>query len=353
MAMKGLRTLCYGMKEFDLAGRDPLDIEPVEVESNLNLLACTAVEDLLQENVKECIEDFRAAGISVWMLTGDKGLTAREIGVSCGLVPVGAETYVIEDEKTTAGGSPVTIESEGDKTSNIIFDFEESLTDPTIIFDMTNKFNEAAKKYKMYTVLISGVTMQRILDSEFTHAAAAQMFLLAESVVMFRSSPSQKAEVVKFMRKATGGKVTLAIGDGANDVNMIQQAHIGFGLMGKEGNQAASFADYAVPRFKDLRRALFWHGRNYGNRMINLVCFCLFKSMINATTKYCMQFENGFSGQQPVDGLLLSLYNVTMTVWFMFGQSYLDQDVSNRKYGRDESKMPFTMSEAYVYGRKY
>jgi magnesium-transporting ATPase (P-type) len=123
--------------------------------------------------------------------------------------------------------------------------------------------------------------------------------------------------------------------------------------MGKEGNQAASFADYAVPRYKDLRRALFWHGRNYGNRMINLVCFCLFKSMINATTKYCMQFENGFSGQQPVDGLLLSLYNVTMTVWFMFGCSYLDQDVSNRKYGRDESKMPYTMSEAYIYGRTY
>lgn len=155
------------------------------------------------------------------------------------------------------------------------------------------------------------------------------------------------------MRKCTGGKVTVAIGDGANDVNMIQQAHIGFGLMGKEGNQAAAFADYAVPRFKDLRRALFWHGRNYGNRMINLVCFCLFKSMINATTKYCMQFENGFSGQQPVDGLLLSLYNVTMTVWFLFGQSYLDQDVSNRKYGRDESKMPYTMSEAYIYGRTY
>ena len=89
------------------------------------------------------------------------------------------------------------------------------------------------------------------------------------------------------MRKATKDKVTLAIGDGANDVNMIQQAHIGFGLMGKEGNQAAAFSDYAIPRFKDLRRALFWHGRGYGNRMINLVCWCLFKSMINATTKYC------------------------------------------------------------------
>lgn len=113
---------------------------------------------------------------------------------------------------------------------------------------------------------------------------------------MFRSSPSQKAEVVNMMKKVINSEITVAIGDGANDVNMIQQAHIGFGLMGKEGNQAASFADYAVPRYKDLRRALFWHGSRYGNRMINLVCFCLFKSMINATTKYCMQFENGYSG---------------------------------------------------------
>ena len=67
---------------------------------------------------------------------------------------------------------------------------------------------------------------------------------------------------------------------------MIQQAHVGFGLMGKEGNQAASFADYACPKFRDLRRCLFWHGRPYGNRLINYVIFCLFKSMINATTKY-------------------------------------------------------------------
>lgn len=98
---------------------------------------------------------------------------------------------------------------------------------------------------------------------------------------------------------------------------------------------------------------MFWHGRAYGIRMINLVCFCLFKSMINATSKYCQQFGNGFSGHQPVEGILLSLFNVTMTVWFMFGQSYLDQDVSYVKYGRDESKMPFSLSELYVYSREY
>jgi len=66
-----------------------------------------------------------------------------------------------------------------------------------------------------------------------------------------------------------------------------------------------------------------------------------------------MQWENGYSGQQPVEGLLLALYNVTMTVWFMFGMSYLDQDVSRRKYDHDESKLPYKMSECYIYGRNY
>lgn len=88
MAKKGLRTLLYGMKEIEWDGtRDPLDLMVEEIECDLTLLAATAVEDLLQENVKECLQDFRQAGIGVWMLTGDKGLTAKEIGVSCGMLP--------------------------------------------------------------------------------------------------------------------------------------------------------------------------------------------------------------------------------------------------------------------------
>lgn len=131
MAMKGLRTLCYGMKEFDLAGRDPMDVEVSEIEKDLSLLAATGVEDLLQENVKGCIEDFRAAGISVWMLTGDKGLTAKEIGVSCGLIPA----------ESSAQADPTAAASSG----NVIFDFEETLIDPTIIFEKLNKFVEESK----------------------------------------------------------------------------------------------------------------------------------------------------------------------------------------------------------------
>lgn len=88
MATQGLRTLLYGMKEIDWDGsRDSLDLTEAEIECDLTLLAATGVEDLLQERVKECIQDFRDAGIAVWMLTGDKGATALEIGVSCGLIP--------------------------------------------------------------------------------------------------------------------------------------------------------------------------------------------------------------------------------------------------------------------------
>ena len=88
---------------------------------------------------------------------------------------------------------------------------------------------------------------------------------------MYRSSPNQKAQVVKLIRQNLRYKKTLAIGDGANDINMIQSAHIGFGIMGKEGNQASAFADYAIPRFKDLRRMLFWHGSSFGYKLGQVV----------------------------------------------------------------------------------
>ena len=183
----------------------------------------------------------------------------------------------------------------------------------------------------------------------------AELLLKAESVIVYRSSPLQKAEVVKYMKKFTNGKVTLAIGDGANDVNMIQSADVGFGLMGKEGNQAAAFADYAIPRFKDLRRMLFWHGRSYGVRIQVFVMMVIFKSMINATTKYGMQFTNGFSGIQPVDNLLIALYNVLMTNWYVLAWSIYDQDVSFRKYGTEESEknLPYNLSDFYAYCRDF
>ena len=146
----------------------------------------------------------------------------------------------------------------------------------------------------------------------------------AQSVIVYRSSPGQKAQVVTFMKKFTNGKVTLAIGDGANDVNMIQSADLGFGLMGKEGNQAAAFADYAIPKYKDLRRCLFWHGRGYAWRIQYFTIMVLIKSIVNAIGKFGVSFTNGASGLQPVDDLLITGFNILMTNWFVLNYSIND-----------------------------
>lgn len=105
----------------------------------------------------------------------------------------------------------------------------------------------------------------------------------------------------------------MAVGDGANDVNMIQKAHVGIGLYGKEGSQAASFSDYALPNFKSLRRLLFWHGRGFGVRLSNFIRHYLWKSAIYAINHLYFNLQNGFSGQTLYSDLFYALYDVNIT----------------------------------------
>lgn len=125
--------------------------------------------------------------------------------------------------------------------------------------------------------------------------------------------------------------------------------------MGKEGNQAAAFADYAIPRFKDLRRALFWHGRGYGWRIQYFTIMVLMKSIVNAIAKFGVQFSNGASGLQPVDNLLITGFNILMTNWYVLFYSVYDQEVSFKDYGtlEKEKKLPFKMSDLYAYTRTF
>ena len=117
------------MKEIEWDGtRDPLDLEVGEIECELTVLAATGVEDLLQENVKECIEDFRAAGISVWMLTGDKGLTAKEIGVSCGLIPP-MQSQVLPTQNQVIATENNLVNDE-EKSEQVVKMFEDDDTSP-------------------------------------------------------------------------------------------------------------------------------------------------------------------------------------------------------------------------------
>ncbi len=152
-----------------------------------------------------------------------------------------------------------------------------------------------------------------------------------ETVVLFRSSPSQKADVVRYIRKYVKGSFTLAIGDGANDVNMIQAGHVGIGIMGKEDNQAASFSDYAIPQFKDLRTLLFNHGRSFGVRAGNYLSYCIYKSVLFSIPFIFFNCQNGFSGITYFDDWFYVVYDIINNEWPLFFYTLYEQDVSYSK----------------------
>ena len=172
------------------------------------------MEDLLQDNVKACISDFREAGIKVWMLTGDKGDTAHQIAYSCGLYSHESDFKVFRIEDEVGGKNPDTV------------------------IDQMSGLKDEAK----YGVTISATTLVNIMageDGKVKGERALKMLKIIDksrAIVVYRCSPGQKAQITEIVKDNMKDSITLAIGDGANDVNMIQQAHIGVGVFGKEGN---------------------------------------------------------------------------------------------------------------------
>jgi magnesium-transporting ATPase (P-type) len=257
-AKKGLRTLVMGKKMLsfevydewkerydlvntsnDLNKDDQLCELYDQLEYNFEYLGSSAIEDLLQDKVPETIADLMSANIRLWVLTGDKQETAIEIGKSCNLINEREMELVIFSSKN-----------------------KEEFTDK-----LTHYLLAPPKKSKM-SLVIDGSTLTFVLEDEYLAKAFFQYGCKANSVICCRVSPKQKSDVVA-LAKRNGPWVTLAIGDGANDVSMIMEAHIGIGIRGKEGSQAARTADYAIGQFKFLKNLLFTHGR-WGYRRISL-----------------------------------------------------------------------------------
>ena len=194
----------------------------------------------------------------------------------------------------------------------------------------------------MIEVLIAGFALDKILaDSEDVIEEFFRILMKARAVIIYRASPLQKSEVVRLIQKYDPKKLTLAIGDGYNDVNMLQKAHIGIGILGKESSFAAAFADFGIPTFKDLRRMMFWHGRSYGLRVHYMIFFEFYKQYIRAPTSFFGNLHNNFSGIETVDGIMMSLYSVCLTTVFLAWWTTGDYDIDQRIFkgdGKDKEK---------------
>ncbi|XP_071540026.1 phospholipid-transporting ATPase IF-like [Panulirus ornatus] len=299
-AMVGLRTLAVAKRELSnqqykdlscqlseakqmLEGREEAVKEVMNrMEAELSLLGATGVEDLLQEGVQETLEALRVAGIKVWVLTGDKVETAVNIAYSCGHF----------------------------KKFMTILSLT-GLQDPEHAASTLQQCHQESEEDCFYGLVVDGTSLQMLLDHH--RKEFYRLCRRCTAVVCCRMSPRQKAETVRLVKKSKESPVCAAIGDGANDVSMIQEAHVGLGVMGKEGRQAVRCSDFAFARFKFLKKVLLVHGHWYYVRVSTLVQYFFYKNAAFITPQIFFAVWNAFSTQSVYDSLSLTLYNITFT----------------------------------------
>ncbi|XP_065129826.2 phospholipid-transporting ATPase IA isoform X7 [Paramisgurnus dabryanus] len=302
-ATEGLRTLCFAVVDISessyqqwleiyhrastsLQNRALKMEESYElIEKNLQLLGATAIEDKLQDKVPETIETLMKADIKIWILTGDKQETAINIGHSCKLLTKNMGLLVINED--TLDGTRETLSHH------------------------CGMLGDALHKENDFALIIDGKTLKFALTF-----GARQYFLdlalSCKAVICCRVSPLQKSEVVEMVKKQVK-VITLAIGDGANDVGMIQTAHVGVGISGNEGLQAANSSDYSIAQFKYLKNLLLVHGAWNYNRVAKCILYCFYKNIVLYIIEIWFAFVNGFSGQILFERWCIGLYNVLFT----------------------------------------
>lgn len=298
---EGLRCLVIGVKklsepeaqnwvrEHDQAHASMTDREKrlaavaEKIEGNVEIIGSTAIEDKLQEDVGETILKIRQASVKLWVLTGDKLETARNIGYS---------TKVLSDQ--------------------LHIHKLESVESGTELGTLINhaKQDASAATPRKTALLITGKALNDIKEFGIEETFL-ELGTLCSVVIACRVSPSQKAEIVSLVRDGDPSHpVCLAIGDGANDVPMIQEAHVGVGIFGREGRQAVNNSDFAVPQFKCLAPLLFVHGRWNYFRVSNVILYSFWRNAVLVISMFLYSIAAGWSGTSVYEDLTRGTFNL-------------------------------------------
>ncbi|KAI1412851.1 phospholipid-translocating P-type ATPase [Hypoxylon sp. FL1857] len=327
-ASEGLRTLCLAMREisdqeyqewytiFDKAQTtvggnrsEELDKAAELIEHDFYLLGATAIEDRLQDGVPETIHTLQQANIKVWVLTGDRQETAINIGMSSKLLSEDMMLLIVNEEDSRATRD--NIQKKLDAIRNN--------TDGSVEMDTL-------------ALVIDGKSLTYALEPDMERMFY-DLAVMCKAVICCRVSPLQKALVVKMVKKFSP-EILLAIGDGANDVSMIQAAHIGVGISGVEGLQAARSADISIAQFRFLRKLTLVHGAWSYQRISKTILFSFYKNITLYMTQFWYTFQNVFSGAIIYESWTLSFYNVFYTVLPPLVMGILDQFISARLLDR-------------------
>ncbi|KAI6091929.1 phospholipid-translocating P-type ATPase [Hypoxylon rubiginosum] len=327
-ASEGLRTLCLAMREisdqefrewyaiFDKAQTtvggnraEEMDKAAELIERDFYFLGATAIEDKLQDGVPETIHTLQQANIKVWVLTGDRQETAINIGMSSKLLSEDMMLLIVNEED-----APST-------RDNILKKLEAIRNNADGMVEMDS-----------LALVIDGKSLTYALEPDM-EKLFYDLAVICKAVVCCRVSPLQKALVVKMVKKFSP-EILLAIGDGANDVSMIQAAHIGVGISGVEGLQAARSADISIAQFRFLRKLTLVHGAWSYQRISKTILFSFYKNITLYMTQFWYTFQNVFSGAIIYESWTLSFYNVFYTVLPPLVMGILDQFISARLLDR-------------------
>ncbi|BFU24125.1 phospholipid-transporting P-type ATPase, putative [Entamoeba histolytica HM-1:IMSS-B] len=314
LAEQGLRTLVLCKREITkefyevwnktweeaqgkLEGREDAIKKAISImEKDLNVLGCSGVQDELQEGVPETLQMLNEAGIKIWVITGDKEETGIAVGRACGLLNGCELIYVNGKDKEECNKM---LEEAQTKLSN-------------------EKNNKHALIITAHSIDICVEECKKIFK---------EVAMNIEVVMCCRSMPLQKAKIARHVRQITKKKC-LAVGDGANDIPMINAASVGVGIYGKEGSQAARSADYSIYRFKHLGKLILYHGRMSLYRNTSLIKLIFFKNAAFFLHLLWFACICMFTSQRLYDDYMMALYNFIFTSIPPVFISFFDSDLS-------------------------
>ncbi|KAG7093060.1 hypothetical protein E1B28_009352 [Marasmius oreades] len=325
-----------------------------EIEKDLRLLGATAIEDKLQDGVPEAIADLKRAGIKIWVATGDKLETAIAIGRSTNLIGHDSNIVIVR-----GGGRPV-----GDQIRGAIERFfPESLS--AIPPPAARPRSSTSSRHELHRVN-TGVSISSIVGEgngdrpggfilvvdgaalihAFENAENKELLLrlgtLCEGVICCRVSPLQKALVVRLVKDGLN-VMTLAIGDGANDVSMIQAAHVGVGISGEEGLQAVNSSDYSIAQFRFLKRLLLVHGHWAYSRNGLMILNFFYKNVVPTGIMWWFQIFCQWSANFAFEYQYILFWNSIWTIAPVAGIGVADRIIDDH--------VLMDIPELYWYGR--
>ncbi|KAK4170067.1 hypothetical protein QBC43DRAFT_251043 [Cladorrhinum sp. PSN259] len=285
------------------------------IESSLSLLGASGIEDKLQVGVPETISRLRRANIKIWMLTGDKRETAVNIAQSARICLPYSTISTLDG---APGNPPLETQLESISTSV-----------PEAIHSV---------------LVLDGPTLTTIQSSPELFKKFVSLSLRIHSVILSRATPLQKSLMVTSLRSASKKSITLSIGDGLNDLSMLSSAHIGIGISGREGLQAARVADYSIAQFRFLAKLLLVHGRWNYSRTAKFVLSTFWKEFFFSVPSAIYQRYNGYTGTSLYESASLLVSTTVFTSLCVILPGVWEQDL--------RANTLMAVPELYVYGQR-